>query len=660
MEGYREPPLPASHSTSSASPFAAQASDHEMGESIPIAPQLQMPQPRRQARLENAPAELQSPSGQTVFHSHASEHAVRPRFGQPSRIGTADPIARLLQAGTSHGAPAPSIHSVHSTHSNPETQIPRMRRHLDQGAEALRRLQQEQEKAKVEALTRETQLLNDIPNRMQVEINKQLHALRADILEETTRMLAAKDQEIAEQQRRIANQDAEIGNLQARIYQAEQWTHATTEDIRRVQANVGRMDQRITGLGKSQDEGLKNIINSAAIAIEKVAARVATLEQESNAQSVIDWIQRGTQEKGKNPDRGEGRAPPPTPPQGPPMPPPRGPTPPPPSPSSSPSGRTHISIRSRTPPPTRHHQRPLDIKIDAPKKFTGQRKDLDNFEFSLKEYLRLKRVERDEDKLGVLISRLDGEALTWYRVAGLGGDFQEHMKQLRERFGDAQAKVNAMAELTRLTQGTTPTAEFFTKLEELNLRAQLPEDTLPSLMETKLRGTLQQALAMNITTDNSYATWKRLAIRVGTQQENASKFSFRHNDSRSQQSSKDRRPFKTTTDTATSGSFVRVPQHIKEARRKAGECIQCGNQHDSRPCRKGWSLKPSDKVDSSQPSRTVKMITAGGTGKRKREEDTTSSTPKKRGPKVGEVRITELNSDDEEMADEDKGESGKE
>ena len=61
------------------------------------------------------------------------------------------------------------------------------------------------------------------------------------------------------------------------------------------------------------------------------------------------------------------------------------------------------------------------LKVEPPKVFTGRGKELANFLFTLKAYLEVKGVTSDTKRVQYAATRLDGDALVWWRSVDATG-----------------------------------------------------------------------------------------------------------------------------------------------------------------------------------------------------------------------------------------------
>ncbi|KAI5780575.1 hypothetical protein DFH27DRAFT_617812 [Peziza echinospora] len=87
---------------------------------------------------------------------------------------------------------------------------------------------------------------------------------------------------------------------------------------------------------------------------------------------------------------------------------------PPPPPPRRPLGPREINFEAPIPSERREEGR-LEFKLDHPLKFSGKRTELENFLFTLNNYIRSKRITEDEDRIPLMILRLEGDMLTWWR-----------------------------------------------------------------------------------------------------------------------------------------------------------------------------------------------------------------------------------------------------
>jgi len=140
--------------------------------------------------------------------------------------------------------------------------------------------------------------------------------------------------------------------------------------------------------------------------------------------------------------------------------------------------------------------------MDPLPKFLG--KNLENFIFTMNTYLAAKKVMDEEDRIPFLISRLEGDALTWWR--GLDRDIKDWEATifgLRLNYIDHQAQQKATSAIQALQQKESIVA-FFTKIEEFTLEPKIPKENLQLTLTPNLRPKLQAALAGMILENPSY------------------------------------------------------------------------------------------------------------------------------------------------------------
>ena len=63
------------------------------------------------------------------------------------------------------------------------------------------------------------------------------------------------------------------------------------------------------------------------------------------------------------------------------------------------------------------------LKVEPPRVFTGKGKELANFLFTLRAYLEVKGITSDMKRMQYAATRLDGDALVWWRSVDAAGTF---------------------------------------------------------------------------------------------------------------------------------------------------------------------------------------------------------------------------------------------
>ena len=73
-----------------------------------------------------------------------------------------------------------------------------------------------------------------------------------------------------------------------------------------------------------------------------------------------------------------------------------------------------VNPPSQTNPPSSQSKKRV-IKTDAPKPYSGQGKQLDNFIYQAEKYFRLQRIDDEEDRCDAFSLLLTGSALNWWK-----------------------------------------------------------------------------------------------------------------------------------------------------------------------------------------------------------------------------------------------------
>jgi hypothetical protein len=362
-------------------------------------------------------------------------------------------------------------------------------------------------------------------------------------------------------------------------------------------------------------------------------------------------------------------------------------------PVTHPRGRT-LSI---SPPPNRtlspRHSSARDPKAKEPPIFDGKSDELDEFLSKMDDYLYLKRhtYVLEQDKIIHAASYLSKDAYKWWKgVQHLvkppaGGivmweRYEDFRRGLEKAYSNQNEQEEARQELTlEFQQQKDKMIDYISRVRALNLKANLPVDRLwehlYSSIHPKVREYLKRTRPHLTSTNHpgglELAYQAILEVGQAVEREETTEILFKHQQEARQQlaarakgtSSKPKTPSEnpaaptginrkqkkarkgphkapSTTSTqapSQSGSpSVRdIPQRIRDARKKAGECIKCGKTgHMMKDCKGG----------------TNTVGKAPGTyGSSKDKKDTGKGEPKK----VAVVQVMEgvqygkIHSDDE-------------
>ena len=134
--------------------------------------------------------------------------------------------------------------------------------------------------------------------------------------------------------------------------------------------------------------------------------------------------------------------------------------------------------------------RPTELKLAAPKPFTGNREDLNSFLLDLNLYLTVNRKIYDEifKKIGYTLSFMtSGDAKLWkdqYLEESNKGEYLdlgtwlEFTKALRESFEPYDVPGDAMEKIINLKKGDATVKDHIAKYKVLLRKAKIPEDSL--------------------------------------------------------------------------------------------------------------------------------------------------------------------------------------
>ena len=133
-------------------------------------------------------------------------------------------------------------------------------------------------------------------------------------------------------------------------------------------------------------------------------------------------------------------------------------------------------------------ERESKLKVEPPKIFTGKGKELANFLFTLRAYLDVKGITSDTKRVQYAATRLDGDALVWWRTmdaigtfAAEGSTFEDWCEALSTQFRtiDHELKLHKkLHELKQFKSVQAYTSLFCAFVLELNLHSTLSDATL--------------------------------------------------------------------------------------------------------------------------------------------------------------------------------------
>lgn len=140
-------------------------------------------------------------------------------------------------------------------------------------------------------------------------------------------------------------------------------------------------------------------------------------------------------------------------------------------------------------------------RLPDPDKFQGERKDLRRFTSQIQEKLtvNIDRFPSPKSRCAYVTSRLSGAAYAQILPYIRGGvcqlaDYQEILDILDRAFGDPNRVNNARNELYRLRQSNKEFSAFFAEFQRLALEGEMPENSLPTMLEQSINRELRAML----------------------------------------------------------------------------------------------------------------------------------------------------------------------
>ena len=159
-------------------------------------------------------------------------------------------------------------------------------------------------------------------------------------------------------------------------------------------------------------------------------------------------------------------------------------------PDMSPIFNPNINLIFPSEPST---HKPIELKLAAPKPFTGNREDLNGFLLDLNLYLTVNREIYDDSfkKIRYALSFMtSGDAKSWkdqyLEELNKGeyldlGTWSKFTKALKESFEPYDALGDAMEKIINLKKGDATVKDHITKYKMLLRKAKIPEDSPPAI-----------------------------------------------------------------------------------------------------------------------------------------------------------------------------------
>lgn len=143
----------------------------------------------------------------------------------------------------------------------------------------------------------------------------------------------------------------------------------------------------------------------------------------------------------------------------------------------------------------------LSERLPDPDRFEGDRKDLRRFVSQIHEKMNVNRdrFPTPPSRMTYVTNRLKGDPYNQilpYIHEGVCqlSDYKDILKILERAFGDPNKVRNARNELFRLRQTNKEFSAFFAEFQRLALEGEMPEDTLPTLLEQAINRELRGML----------------------------------------------------------------------------------------------------------------------------------------------------------------------
>ena len=153
-------------------------------------------------------------------------------------------------------------------------------------------------------------------------------------------------------------------------------------------------------------------------------------------------------------------------------------------------------------PPAPYRATAKDPKIKAPLPFSGKSSDLQNFLFTIREYVQIK-VNELPDKtahLDFLTAMFSGNTLDWWRGVCTSVNIHEQaLIRLEEDFSDPIIHDRAYREITTLCQGSLLISDYINKVERLNLHGGISQNMLLKVMGENIKPEIALAIASSDT-----------------------------------------------------------------------------------------------------------------------------------------------------------------
>lgn len=163
---------------------------------------------------------------------------------------------------------------------------------------------------------------------------------------------------------------------------------------------------------------------------------------------------------------------------------------------ADPTPRTSPPVIATPPTSTRASER-----LPDPEKFNGERKDLRRFVSQIKEKLtvNLDRFPTPQSRCAYVTSRLAGQPYSQILPYIQDGvcqlpDYHNILDILERAFGDPNRINNARNELYRLRQTNREFSTFFAEFQRLALEGEMPEESLPTMLEQAINRELRAML----------------------------------------------------------------------------------------------------------------------------------------------------------------------
>jgi hypothetical protein len=155
--------------------------------------------------------------------------------------------------------------------------------------------------------------------------------------------------------------------------------------------------------------------------------------------------------------------------------------------------------------------RPRSERLPDPDKFEGDRGDLRRFLSQIHEKLNTNRdrFPTPQSRMAYVTNRLKGQPYAQilpYIQKGVCQlqDYDKILDLLDRAFGDPNRVNNARNDLFRLRQANKDFGTFFAEFQRLALEGEMPEETLPTLLEQALNRELRGMLVHNEPSSRDY------------------------------------------------------------------------------------------------------------------------------------------------------------